>query len=173
MTRLPAVLLAAIGYCLSALSTPAAWLEWDRDDNPAILGTRLYFGTNAHLQSYDAGPTNMLWIPRLRLPPGATYTINATFYGAAFQTDFSNDIEWTVPERTPIAPITNVLLRVPSGKFYVEASDNLSTWTALATALGPTNFPCPITTNAMGYYRFRPYFLAAAAAKKGKLKFPR
>jgi len=151
-------------FCLWAMSLNAAWLEWDASTYPV----RIYYGTNAYLSSYDAGYTNMIWLARLKLQPQSTYCFNAVFYGPDGESEFSEDVWFTTPAGNNSAPRTNVVLRVPAGKYYVERG-GLTTWAPLYTVTGPTNVVLPITGSAMEFIRYRAFFVSATRFKDGKL----
>lgn len=161
------LLLAGIGR--------AAWLEWDRNPEFNVSGYRVYYGTNSRSYAivYDAGDTNRVWLPRLRLQPAVIYFFAATAYGSdGLESAFSAEAGYVTPAPAPYVPVTNVVLRVPSGKYYVEGAQNLSAWTALGTVIGPTNVSCA-ATNPMGFFRWRPFFVAVKPSKAGKLTVPK
>lgn len=161
---------------LIALIAPVAegaWLEWDRNIEANTVGYRAYWSTNS--RSYDrvldVKNTNVVWLPFFRLKPETLYLFAVTAYSPELlESEFSDEVSYFTPPHTNIyvPPITNILLRVPSGKFYIESSDTLAQWLAMGVVMGPTNVVCA-ATNKMGFYRWRSYFVSAASPKRGKL----
>lgn len=148
-----------------------AWLRWDH--NPEDQGVNGYYvlaGTNSrdYVFKKDVGNINGWLIPRLYIPLGKTNYFAVTAYNSEGESELSAEVftNWAV---MALPPITNVTLRVPSGKFYVERADTAAAWLSLNVITGPTNMSFP-TSGTMGFFRFRPYFVSAANPKGGATK---
>lgn len=73
-----------------------------------------------------------------------------------------------IESRWGIKRVINVPLNVPTGKFYVEKGNTLTNWLAVSTVVGPATIWFPVN-QPMEFFRFRPFFMAAANPKSGKL----
>lgn len=93
------VLVAAV-VCSTAVT-----LEWDRNSEPVVTGYRIYAGTNSRVYHImvDVGDTNVCALTNLTR--GLTYYFAATAYtGDGLESDFSEEVSYTVPKPRPLPP---------------------------------------------------------------------
>lgn len=169
--RFITILLTYLVWMVFVGISRGAWLEWDYNPpSQGVTNYRVWVGTNSgnYGTNYDVGNTNLFQISRLTLPRGKTNFFAVTAYNGFGESDLSEEVftNWT---SAAVSPITNVTLRVPTGKFYVERADTTAAWLSLNVVTGPTNIAFPIT-GLMGFYRYRPYFLSFSNPKGGATK---
>jgi hypothetical protein len=138
----------------SVFGVQSVTLAWSPVTNTDLAGHKVYYGPVSHTYTNNISVGNVTNATISGLVEGATYCIAATaFNTAGLESDFSNEISYTVP----IAALPGVELRVtPTRQFIltvtgtightynVQASQNLSTWRVIGTvtvgASGSSNF---------------------------------
>ncbi len=105
--------MSLIGLLLASATALAAEvrLAWDPSPGPEVIGYRLYWGTQSrqYARSVDVGLVTTATIRELSA--GTTYYFAATAYASrGLESDFSNEVQYTVPVATPNqAPTLSVL----------------------------------------------------------------
>lgn len=84
-------------------------LEWDLNSESDVEGYKVYYGTQSSNYSkvIDVGDWNSRVIQGLE--PGTRYYFSVTAYNAYYESDFSEEIDYTVPlsNEAPIADASN------------------------------------------------------------------
>lgn len=148
-----------------------AWLEWDRNPETNVVGYNVYTGAVSRVYGPAINMGNVT-TASVSTHAGMTYFAVTAYDSDGLESDYSAEVFYrklSNPGGLPNHALTNVTLRVPSGKFYVERGDTTTAWAALPTVIGPTNISFPIT-GTMGFYRYRPYFVSFANPKGGAAK---
>lgn len=101
-----ALLIACISICALAGAVQAGeiTLGWNAPTNPEV-GTRLYIGTQSGQYDFseDAG-TGTVQFTIANLAPGATYFFAAKHYFNGMESEYSNEVSYTVPSEITVLP---------------------------------------------------------------------
>src|SRR5947209_11633535 len=78
-----------------------ATLAWDPDNNPSVVGYRLYAGTSSgvYTQTVEAGNNTSLVVSNLRA--GSTYFFAVTAYTTSAESPRSNEDSFHTPAASP------------------------------------------------------------------------
>ena len=150
------------GRALSATppGSNSVTLAWDGSSSTEVTGYRVYYGavSGNYSNSVVVGNGTTNTVPGLA--SGATYFFAVTAYNASgLESDFSNEISYTVPRKLPtmqirVTPTRQVVLTVsgPIGHTYdIQATQDLRTWTIIGTVTVGVGGSLDFTdTNAAG-----------------------
>lgn len=92
----------------AALADASVTLAWDASPSPEVTGYRIYYGVGSRSYTNVVTVGNVLTATVTGLKPGVTYYFAATaFEGSGLESDFSNEVSYTVPVPRP-APAGNL-----------------------------------------------------------------
>lgn len=117
-------------------------LAWDSSPDPTVVGYNIYSGvaSGTYTNRVDAGNATTGNISNL--VEGTTYFFAVTAYDASgLESDFSNEISFTVPEALPTLEIHGVTggqfvfsVTGPVGTTYdIEATEKFTNWIMIGT----------------------------------------
>lgn len=142
---------------LSAWADQSATLTWNPSSDPDAAGYNIYYGTASRVYSWTiaAGTNTYATVPGLL--SGTTYYFAVTTYDKfGNESDFSNEAVYLVPPIT--ATLTAMILSsgqfgftvagVSGYQYVIQASTNLTDWTAVQTNTSPFVFT---DTHATGF----------------------
>lgn len=132
-------------------------LGWDTNNDPAVAGYKIYYGTASHTYTnvVVVGNTNNGTVTGL--VAGKTYYFAAISYnGSGAESTYSDEVSYTVPE--PAAQLSAVVSSggqfsftvsgTPGQMYVVQASTNLLDWVSVLTNTAPFVF---VDSNAAGF----------------------
>jgi Fibronectin type III domain len=140
-------------------------LAWD--PNPTsepISGYRVHYSTASgdYTNSIDVGNSTESTIQDLE--QGVTYHITITAYDASgLEGDFSNSITYTPGVQTvqmrmtPVGEVALTMTGAIGHTYYIEATEDLKTWTTIGTVAMTTGSPLGFTDVNAGSYSRRFY----------------
>lgn len=141
---------------LLCASVSADELLWDA--NPVGDGVTNY---TVALQSFTYGTNSM------RDVGTNTSAILPRMTNGVWQISVRAQNEYDVSKWATVR-VVNVKLEVPAGKFYVEKGSALTSFAPDKVVTGPVTLWYP-TSQKMGFFSFRPFFVSAASPKAPKL----
>jgi hypothetical protein len=99
---LAAMLILSFALPLTAFAEPK--LVWDPSTGE-VNGYRIYYGlaTGSYASNKDVGSVTEFPLANLPLQEKKTYYFTAKAYNGAGESAGSNEVSWTVPDRTPPA----------------------------------------------------------------------
>jgi len=115
---------------------------WDSSPSSEVTGYRVYYGAASGNYSNSVVVGNVTTNTVPGLASGVTYFFAVTAYNASgLESDFSNEISYTVPGGLPtlqirVTPTRQVVLTVTGliGHTYdIQATQDLKTWTIIGT----------------------------------------
>lgn len=117
-----------------------------------VLGYKIYYGPRSGGYTNCVTVSNVLTVTIINLEPNTVYYFAATAYDADSESDFSNEVGYTivdthVPPNIPMVCIpqgenqpTVIQIQTRIGNYYdVEVSTNLTDWQTIITADSATN----------------------------------
>jgi len=98
-----------IGFLLAlslvTASAASVTLAWDASPSPEVTGYKIYFGPSSRNYTNVINVGNVLVATVTNLSTGGTYFFAATAYdGGGLESDFSNEVSYTVPVPGPRGP---------------------------------------------------------------------
>jgi hypothetical protein len=145
-----------------ARANPGTPLVWEASSDPNIAGYNVYYGTTSHEYTSMITTGNVTSVTIPGLTPGTTYYFAVTTYdNMGDQSDFSNEVSFSVPTVTAPPLITSTFVSssgqfglsvtgVAGNQYVVQSSTNLINWVVLQTNTAPFNF---IDINTAGFSR--------------------
>lgn len=166
MMVIVAILSAPI-HALGAVLPPgqSVTLAWTPSTDPNIAGCNVYYGVASRTYTQMVNPGTATSVTISGLVAGATYYFAATSYDfLGMESDFSNEVSYTVPGTLPVSPATlkirvtatrQVILTVAgeAGRSYnIQASQDFIAWTIIGNVTLPAGGLADSTdTNAAGF----------------------
>ncbi len=157
---------------ISSFAAGSVVLAWDASPDAAVVGYRVYFGPGSGNYTNSATIGNATSATFNNLVDGATYYFAAVSYDASgVESDFSNEISYTVPAVTNGTPtlnaISNVTLNEDAAAQNVSLSgigdgdaSEVQALTVTATSSNPSLIPHPTVSytspNPTGSLTFTP-----------------
>jgi len=153
-------------YCAATnVAAASVTLAWDPGSDSNVSGYKVYYGLSSRTYPYvvDAGNTTTHVIKNLQ--EGATYYFVVTAYNVAGpESDFSGEIDYTVPLRS-IYSVGDGSFRIrfqgaPGRTYQIQYTESLSApnWRSLGLREAGANgsfeiIDRPISGSPMGFYR--------------------
>jgi hypothetical protein len=145
----------ASAHATLTLPSPTISLAWDPSPAANIAGYRLYQGGASQTYTNVTDLGNVCSAPIWALAPGATYYFAVTVYNeTGLESQFSAEVSYTVPVPGPVQPPLNLFLLgnqitlvgsvTPSQTYFLQASEDLVTWSWIST----------VTADKNGYFQF-------------------
>ena len=143
----------------SGIRTESLTLAWDPSTDPSVVGYRLYQGTESQVYTNVLNMNDSVSALIGGLVPGVTYYFAVTAYDeTGLESAFSGEISYTVPTSSVIPPAAGPTMGMtrnlfnqtmlsgvaPAGVYAVLASQDLTSWSAIAT----------ISTTIEGHFQF-------------------
>lgn len=119
-------------------------LAWEPSPSVGVVGYNIYYGIASSLYTNKTAVGNVTNATVTKLKQATTYYFSATATDGNLESDFSNEVSYTVPGVLPPANLVPIAI-------LVEQSTNMINWTSM------TNFTLTYvgTTNNIRYYRAR------------------
>jgi fibronectin type 3 domain-containing protein len=157
--------------------SPAAsvTLAWDASPSPNVVGYRLYYGTASRAYTHSLATGSATTVTVSNLVRGTTYYFAVTAIDEfGLESDFSEEISYMPPlvddnDTTPNISISHAgsgqmqitSTVVPGSVHTVQASQNMVTWTDIATVTADSRGLLQFTDKEAAhhpqrFYRFQP-----------------
>jgi uncharacterized repeat protein (TIGR02543 family) len=111
-------------------------LAWDPNTDPAVMGYKLYWGTQSQTYALLADVGNTTTQTVADLQPGTTYSFAATAYDAAkAESAYSNEVSYTAPVCTySLTPSSATLTEAGGTGTLTVSTQSTCPWTASSAA---------------------------------------